>query len=148
MTLYGTDLGLQLPSTWRRRCDPVRGVLVAARPDRLPTSGRSPELTLRCAIADGTLATWRAEAMVELSEKLADFALEDVDDFDLFGHDVVYRRFAYRENVHDILCDQWAWLHQGLGITLTCSVAREDYPDFCDLFEVVAESVDLDRRVA
>ncbi len=148
MTLDGTDLGLQLPSTWRRRRDPVRGVLVAARPARIPTSGRCPELTLRCVVADGDLVSWRVAAMDELAEKLADFALEDEDDFELFGHEVAYRRFAYRETVHDVLCDQWAWLHQGLGITLTCSVAREDYLDFCDLFEVVAESIDLDRRVA
>ena len=47
-----------------------------------------------------------------------------------------------------MLCDQWAWLGDGLGITLTCSAARQDYLDYCDVFEAVAETVDLLPRVA
>ena len=33
------------------------------------------------------------------------------------------------------------WLVDGLAATLTCSAAREDYPDWCDVFESVAETV-------
>ncbi len=148
MTTRPRDLGLHLPTTWRRRSDPSRGILVAARADTVPASGRRPELTLRCVPVDGTLLAWRAAALAELSRRLAHFALEDDDDFERFGHDVAYRRFAHRQGPHDVLCDQWAWLHHGLGVTLTCAVARQDYADFADLFETIAESVDLDQRVA
>jgi hypothetical protein len=61
---------------------------------------------------------------------------------------VAYRRFAHRVGAADLLCDQWAWVVGGLGITLTCSAAREDYWDYCDVFEAIAETVDLGRVAA
>ncbi len=142
------DLGIALPSTWRRRSDPERGVLVAARASTLPASGVRPELTLRCVPVDEELVDWRAAAMIDLAARLDDFDLEDVDDFDLLGHEVAYRRFAHRVGPADVLCEQWAWLADGLGVTLTCSVAREDYPDYCDVFEAIAETVELEPRAA
>ncbi len=98
---------------------------------------------MRCAAVDDTLDRWRAQAMRELGRRLADFALEDEDEFSLGDHDVAYRRFAHRVGTADLLCDQWAWLVDGLGITLTCACAREDYLDYCDLFEIVAETLEV-----
>lgn len=146
----GRRLGIAVPPTWRRRCDPDHGVLVAARATRLPASGVSPDLVLRCSRVDDNedLTAWRERAMGELADLLVDFALEDDDQFDLLGHDVAYRRFAHRVGTADVLCDQWAWLAEGVGLTLTCSVAREDYPDYCDVFEAIAETVDLLPDVA
>jgi len=146
----GRRLGIAVPPTWRRRCDPDHGVLVAARAKRLPASGVSPDLVLRCSRVDDNedLTAWRERAMGELADLLVDFALEDDDQFDLLGHDVAYRRFAHRVGTADVLCDQWAWLAEGVGLTLTCSVAREDYPDYCDVFEAIAETVDLLPDVA
>jgi hypothetical protein len=86
--------------------------------------------------------------MGELADRLDHFALEDDDDFDLLGQPVAYRRFAHRVGTADVVCDQWAWLAHRVGITLTCSVAREDYADYCDLFETIAETVDLLPDVA
>jgi len=142
------DLGIAVPPTWRRRSDPERGVLVAARASALPASGVRPELSLRCEPVEEELVAWRAGAMTELSVRLDDFDLEDDDEFDLLGHEVAYRRFAHRVGPADVLCEQWAWLADGLGITLTCSVAREDYPDYCDVFEAIAETVELEPRAA
>gem|GEM_PF-1898495 len=141
----GRQLGIAVPPTWRRRSDPDHGVLVAARATRLPASGVSPDLVLRYSrVDDGEdLTAWRERAMGELADLLIDFALEDDDEFDLLGHDVAYRRFAHRVGTADVLCDQWAWLADGVGLTLTCSAAREDYPDYCDVFETIAETVDL-----
>ena len=59
-----------------------------------------------------------------------------------------YRRFAYRLGAADLLCDQWAWRAGSVGVTLTCSVAREDYWDYCDVFEAIAETVDLSPLAA
>lgn len=82
--------------------------------------------------------------MNSLAEVLDSFELEDADRFELGEHQVEYRRFAHRVDLVDVLCEQWAWLVDGCGLTLTCSVAREDYLDYCDLFESVAETVEPD----
>ncbi len=133
-----------VPPRWRRRTDPANGVIVSARAPNLPVSGVRPDLTLRCApVGDDDLVAWRASAIDDLAGLLVDFALEDEDEYDLLGHDVAYRRFAHRVGTVDVLCDQWAWLIDGQGVTLSCSAAREDYPDYCDLFDTIAESVEV-----
>ena len=62
-----------------------------------------------------------------------------------------YRRFAHRVGEVDVVCDQWSWPampRQAPDVTLTCSVARQDYWDYCDVFEAIAETVDLGPRAA
>ncbi len=140
----GRRLGIAVPPTWRRRSDPDHGVLVAARATQVPPSGVRPELVLRyCRVPDDDLTAWREAAMGELADRLDDFALEDDDEFDLMDDRVAYRRFAHRLGAADVICDQWAWLTDGVGVTLTCSVAREEYADYCDVFEAIAATVDL-----
>ena len=134
-----TDLGIALPPSWRRTSAPDRGVLVSARAAATPASGFRPEVVLRCDPGPPG----------ELDGRLQDFAIEDDDHFDLMGHDVAYRRFAHRVGAVDVLCDQWAWQVAGAArVTLTCSVAREDYWDWCDVFEAIAETVDVGPRAA
>ena len=41
----------------------------------------------------------------------------------------------------DVVTEQWAWLVDGAGVTLTASVARADYADYADLFEEVAATL-------
>ncbi|MCD4524202.1 hypothetical protein [Nocardioides sp. cx-173] len=146
--MSAADLGIALPPSWRQRADPDHGVLVTARASSLPASGVRPELTLACVPVDRPLEEWRAEAMRDLEARLEDFDLEDDDEFDLFGHAVAYRRFAHRLGTADLLCDQWAWRVGSVGVTLTCSVAREDYWDYCDVFEAIAETVDVSPLAA
>jgi hypothetical protein len=133
-----TDLGIALPPSWRRTSAPDRGVLVSARAALPPASGFRPEAVLRCDPAP----------LPDLDSGLRDFAVEDEDHFDLMGHDVNYRRFAHRVGTVDVLCDQWAWPAGSVVVTLTCSVAREDYWDWCDVFEAIAETVDVGPRAA
>jgi len=142
------DIGITLPVSWRQRSDPERGIVLSARATRLPPSGVPPEATLRCAYVDTDLASWRAEAIDELRRRLVDLDVEDDDVFELGGHRVAYHRFAHRCGAADVLSDQWAWLVGGLGVTLTCSVAREDYPAYCEVFEDIAATVRLDPRAA
>ncbi len=142
------DIGICLPVTWRRRSALAHGVVVSARSTVLPASGVHPELTLRCVPVDTDLETWRAEAIGELAARLVDFDVEDDDAFELLGRPVAYHRFAHRLGSADVLSDQWAWLFDGLGVVLTCSVAREDYPDYCDVFEAIAETVNIGPRAA
>jgi hypothetical protein len=143
-TIALPGLSVSVPSSWRRRSDPQHGVVVAARSPVLPPSGVRPELVVRTATLDhDDVVAWRREALDELAEVLVDLAVEDDDVFDLDGREVRYHRFAHRVGTADVLCDQWAWLVDGLAVTLTCSAARVDYPDWCDVFEAVAETVDL-----
>lgn len=144
------QLSVVVPRTWRRRAEPDEGVLVAARSTVLPPSGVRPELVLRhVPVDDGlTLGAWRERDLRELAGLLDDFALEDDDEYDLLGREVAYRRFAHRVGPADVLCDQWAWLVEEpgasrWGLVLTCSVARADYLAYCDVFEAVAETVDV-----
>ncbi|WP_340540243.1 hypothetical protein [Nocardioides sp. GXZ039] len=143
------DLTIVLPTTWRRRSDPDRGVVVAARSVLLPGSGIRPDLTLRAGpVTEPDAVRWRAQALAELSEALDELAVEDDDRFDLDGYDVLYHRFAHRVGTVDVVCEQWSWLVDGYGVTLTCSAAREDHLDYSDLFEAVAASVELAPKAA
>lgn len=142
------DLTIALPPRWRRRADPDHGVLVHARAPVVPSSGTAPELVLRCAAVDGDLASWRREALDELAAQLPDLDVEDEDVFDLEGREVVYARFAHRLGLADLVSEQWSWRVGGVGFTLTGTVAREDYEDWCDVFEAVAATFEPGSRAA
>ncbi len=142
------DVRLRLPLRWHGRSAPETGIVVAARPAVVPASGVSPEIVVRAVPVDLDLAPWRAAALAELADQLVDLAVEDADAFELDGHQVHYHRFAHRVGVVDVVCEQWAWVVEGLGVTLTGIVAREDYATYCDVFEAVAATVDLRPRAA
>lgn len=135
-------LALSLPASWRHTADPECGVLVSARAPTAPASGVRPRVTLRCEPVDTGPARWHEETLTGLSERLVALDVEDEDDYEIGAHEVAYRRYAHRARGVDLLCDEWAWLIDGTGYVLRCTVAREDYPDYCDVFEVVAETFD------
>jgi hypothetical protein len=139
------DPPILLPPRWHRTSDLERGVVVAARQASLPPSGVRPELVLCRTQVDDSLTAWRERALDGLAERLDAFDLEDRDDVELDGHEAAYHRFAHRDGLADVVSDQWAWLVDGVGVTLTCTVAREDYADYYDVFEAVAETVDPER---
>lgn len=136
------DLTIALPPRWRRRSDPDHGVLVHARAAVVPDSGTAPELVLRCTPVDDDLLAWRADALTGLGAQLAGFELEDQDAFDLEGRPVTYARFAHRLGTAELVSEQWSWVVGGTGLTLTGTVAREDYADYCDVFEAVAATLE------
>lgn len=140
------DVTVTVPRTWHTRSNPGHGIILAARPRSVPASGVSPEIVLRCTPVDHDLRIWRGQALLDLRAQLTDFALEDADEFDLGDHRVTYCRFAHRFGAADLLCDQWAWVVDGLGVTLTCTVDRSDYLTYCDLFEDIAATVDVVPR--
>lgn len=142
------DLTIALPPRWRRRSDPEHGVLVHARAGGVPPSGTPPELVLRCTPVDEGLNAWRRAAHAELGQRLVGFDLEDEDAFELEGRPVVYARFAHRLGLAELVSEQWSWLVGRTGITLTGTVAREDYADYCDVFEAVAATFEPGTRAA
>ncbi|MCW2793639.1 MAG: hypothetical protein JWO76_2737 [Nocardioides sp.] len=136
------DVAISVPASWRRTSDPACGVLVAAAAATLPASGFRPSVRLTCQPAPGDADAWSAQSVADLRSTREDFALEDEDGYDLGGHEVGYRRYAHRLRGTDVLCDEWAWLLDGVGLVLTCSVAREEYVDYCDVFEAIAQTVE------
>jgi len=149
-----TDLStaIALPASWVRRCDPARGVVVAARPPTVPPSGVSPQITLRVSEpAETDLDTWRERALGELAAGLPGFDLEDDDRVDAGPYPLAYHRFGHGEGGDHVLVEQWAWHVSDpvcLGVTLTCAVARGDYVDYCDLFDAVAASIEPSLLIA
>jgi len=139
---------VRLPLRWRRTTDPVRGVLVSARCPVAGASGVVPTIRLEMTAVTGSLHRWRENDLLATAARRRDFELDDEDDYDLGGRGVAYRRFGYRLDRDELLCEQWAWLVGGVGYTLTCTVGRGDYADFCDVFEAVAETFEPDQRAS
>lgn len=134
-----------LPPGWIHRSDPARGILLAARPapSTGPATGPPPEITLRTELHPGDdLEAWRDAALAALGTVLAAYELEDDDLYDADGLDCAYRRFGFRAEGAEVLVEQWAWLVDGVGLTLSCAVPREHYADYCDLFDALAAAVD------
>jgi len=137
-----------LPPGWRRSTDLEHGVLLHARAPAAGPGGVVATLRLISANVSSTLADWRDQAMLDLSRSLDYFELDDEDHYVLGDHDVAYRRYAWRRGAHDLVAEEWSWLVGGLGLTLTGVVAREDYADLADVFDLVAASLDPTARWA
>lgn len=137
---------LTIPAGWHEHSDPAPGVLVVARGGAPPGSGVAPELVLRHTCVTGYLAGdvagWRAAALADLGELLDGFSLEDEDLLNLEGRDVVYHRFGHRDLGTELVTEQWSWLVDERGLTLSATVALEDYADLCDVLEQAAASVE------
>ncbi|MDN5743936.1 MAG: hypothetical protein L0H31_02310 [Nocardioidaceae bacterium] len=134
------EVTLALPRQWSTRHHPSPDVVVVSRARAVPASGFRPGLVVHSQLlADlppdgascaGTVPGQRTE-------------VEDHDAFDLNGHHVDYRRLSHQIGRVEVVDEQWAWLIDEVVITLTCSVALEDYLDYGDLFEQVADTVEI-----
>lgn len=140
---------VRLPSRWRLTADPDHGVLISGRCPTAGASGVVPLIRLELhAVADSaTLNSWRQDDLHEMAGRRRDFELDDEDDYDLGGWGVAYRRFGFRRDDEELLCEQWAWLIDGLGYTLTCTMGRADYADYYEVFEAVAATFEPPRRL-
>lgn len=132
---------LAVPHRWTTRSDPAHGLVLLARAPTTPASGLAPELVVRTTPVAGDLAGWRAAALAALATQLDALEVEDGDQFELDGRPVAYHRLGHRYGALEVVAEQWAWLVDGVGVTLTGSVARCDYADYGDLFEEVAATL-------
>jgi hypothetical protein len=138
-----TQISFRLPTGWQTRDAPGAGAVVRARPPRRPGSGVPPEIVVRSEPVADDLRTWRRDALTALALQLDDFDLEDEDDYRLAAAPARYHRFGHTLGSADLITEQWSWLSAGVGVTLTCTVERSAYIDYCELFEEVAESVEV-----
>lgn len=136
---------LAVPRRWTTRSDPAHGLVLHARAPTTPPSGFAPEIVVRTTPVAGDLAGWRAESLAALADQLDRMDVEDSDRLELDGRPVTYHRIGHRLRHRlgtlEVVAEQWAWLADGVGVTLTGSVARSDYADYADVFEEVAATL-------
>ena len=106
-------------------------------------SGLAPRLEHRSEPFTGSLDDWRLQ-VVDADTIRPDYDLEDDDCFDVAGHESVYRRFGHTASGVSVLTDEWLWVVDGVAHLLLGTVAAEDYEDYCDVFESVAETFEPD----
>jgi hypothetical protein len=124
-----------MPARWVR----VRGGYAAPG---VHGSGVAPRLVHRAEPYDGDLAGWR-RTVAGADASRRHFDLDDEDCFDLAGHQTVYRRFCHTTRVGvPVITEQWLWVVDGKAHQLLGTVATEDYADYCEVFESVAETFD------
>jgi hypothetical protein len=143
MTISDLQVSFELPPGWQIRMHPDTGVVARARPRDRAGDAVPPEVVVRHQPVDDDLLTWRQEALAALAGQLTGFEVEDQDTYDLGRHRVHYHRFGHRLGTVELISDQWAWLVEGWGVTLTGTVAREEYAAYCDAFEDMALTVEV-----
>ena len=121
-----------MPRRWPR----VRGGYAAPG---VHGSGLAPRLEHRAEPFDQDLDAW-CRLVASADSSRPDHDLEDEDAFELGGHDAVYRRFGHTVAGVPVLSDQWLWVVNGVGHQLLGTVATDEYADYCDVFESVAET--------
>lgn len=142
VTTYA-DPVICLPSRWRSRAS-GSDVLLVAEPARPPDSGVRPRLSLRVSPVDAHRDAWRGRVLSRLADQATDTEIdvEDEDDLDVAGREVVYVRFGHGGAQAHLISEVWAWWLDGVETTLTATAARVDYAEYCDVFEAVAETVE------
>lgn len=138
---------LILPPGWTSQPGKSEGVLLRARGPSPGASGRCPSVCLRRDDVTESAARWAQSVVADLARRRTDFDLDDEDVYLIGATDATYRRYGFRLDDDDLLCEEWSWLVDGVGYTLRCTSAREDYESFCDLFEQVAETFEPPLRL-
>ena len=138
---------IAVPAGWDRVTDPAPGValLIAAR--RRPATGVLPSMAVATApLSPGpTRAAYLASLRTELTAGLDDAEVEDEDSFELDGGPVDYLRVAHRQDDRHLVSEVWVWLSDGCAWSVSGTVDRRDYADWCDVFEEVAATFDPER---
>ena len=91
----------------------------------------------------GSLDDWRLQVVPSRRRRAGPTTSRTTTASRSAGHDTVYRRFGHTVGRVAVLSDQWLWVVDGVGHQLLGTVAAaEDYEDYCDVFESVAETFD------
>ena len=141
-----SEVRISVPSGWERVDDPVPGVALLMAARRRPASGVLPSM----AVAAVPLSPGRTRAAhldglrAELTGGL-DAEVEDEDAFELDGGPVDYLRLSHRDDDRHLVSEVWLWLADGHAWSVSATVDRRDYADWCDVFEEVAATFDPER---
>jgi hypothetical protein len=138
---------IAVPPGWQRITDPAPGVALLMAARRRPATGVLPSMAVAAVpLPPGrTRASYVAALRGELKDGLADAEVEDEDSFELDGGAVDYLRLAHRDVDHHLVSEVWLWLVDGRAWSVSATVDRRDYADWCDVFEEVAATFDPER---
>lgn len=146
-----SDLRLPVPAGWLQVAVPDSEVVAMTCPRQ-----HAGEVTPIAAISRHVLEESTGPAQERLRQVqsrlhrdvLAVFEwpeVEDRDVIDLGGHDVSYLRFGHQASGHCLVTEIWSWVLGGEEWSVAGTVALEDYPTYCDVFEALAGAFDPDE---
>lgn len=135
---------IAVPSGWERLHHPVAGVPLVMAARRRPASGVLPSMAV--AVAELGSGWSRAGYLGGLRDELIcgldGGVVEDDDAVELDTGEVSYLRVAHRSGEAELVSEVWVWLCGGRAWSVSGTVDRRDYADYCDVFEGVAETFD------
>jgi hypothetical protein len=142
-------VSIAVPVGWEKVTDPAPGVLLLAAPRR-PLAVARPSMAVSVAdLEPGWSRTvWLERLRRELAASLEALDVEDEDAYDVAGLDVDYLRLAHRDDGRELVSEVWVWLCEGRAWTVSGTVERADYVDWCEVFEGVAATFDPESSAA
>ena len=129
-----------IPTGWRCRDALDQGVLMSAVAPDHSGAGLAPTIRLEVEPVHLTATAWVAEELADLSSRLAGLVVEHEDSSDLSGVETCYRRLRHLRLGIPAVTEQWGWLIEGLGFTLTASAPATEHEHYASLFAAVADS--------
>lgn len=138
---------IAVPHGWEQVTDPVAGVALLLAARRRPASGVLPSMAVAAVpLAPGrTRSAYLSDLRAELTDGLDDAEVEDEDSFELDGGLVDYLRLSHRDDDRHLVSEVWLWLVDGRAWSVSGTVDRRDYADWCDVFEEVVATFDPER---
>ena len=138
---------ITVPPGWEQVADPVPGVALLMAARRPPATGVLPSMAVTAVSLPlgRTRSTYLEGLRAELTGGLDDAEVEDEDSFELDGGPVDYLRLSHRDDDRHLVSEVWLWLADGRAWSVSGTVDRRDYADWCDVFEEVAATFDPER---
>ena len=138
---------IAVPPGWERVSDPAPGVALLMGARRCPASGVLPSMAVAVVdlASDLSPAAYLERLRDELTAGLDGAEVEDEDSFELDGAPVDYLRLAHRSDERHLVSEVWIWLTDRRAWSVSGTVDRRDYADWCDVFEGVATTFDPGR---
>jgi hypothetical protein len=139
-----SDVRISVPTGWEQVTDPVPGVALLMAARRRPATGILPSMAVAAVplAPDRDRSTYLAGLRTELTDGLDGAEVEDEDAFELDGGPVDYLRLSHRDGDRHLVSEVWLWLADGRAWSVSGTVDRRDYADWCDVFEEVAATFD------
>jgi len=135
-----------IPTGWRSRDALDHGVLMSAVAPAHSAAGLAPTIRLEVEPVHLAATGWVAEELADLSSRLVGLVVEHEECSDLSGVETCYRRFRHLRLGVPAVTEQWGWLVDGLGFTLTASAAAAEHEDYAALFAAVAASFAVEAQ--
>lgn len=128
------------PPGWSRQPQPARGASEVLVPRLRPTSGVLPSLVLT-----STPGTVPPPLPADL--RGAGVRVEDEDHYETELGPVDYVRVGWTDETHgEMVAEVWTWTRDDVVWRLVGCTALEDFPEFTDVFEEVADDFRPDGR--